>query len=41
MDRLAEKPLDIRQLFTLKEYLDEIPSHITEMQRLIESVDDC
>lgn len=41
MIRLNEKPTDIRQLFSLKEYLDELPSHITEMQRLIESVDDC
>jgi len=40
MSRISETPMDIRSLFSLKAYLEEIPSHITEMQRMIEAVDE-
>jgi len=40
MTKMSVTPPDIRSLFAQEEYLKEIPSHITEMQRMIEAVDE-
>jgi len=41
LKNLSTVPVDIRSLFELKKYMDEIPSLIGEITKMIQSSNEC